>query len=856
MWSPCGRGAPGVVAGRIQRVANSGWRDHRDLSAGATLAGRPAGAVAAAGGRDTVPVTMAAEDRGRRAGSHGGASLAQPPSVRRGSPGGTVGPRPRRPDRVDQGGPPQDRMLRIIHTADVHLGARHDDLGEQAAAQRERQFAAFKAAVDLALAEKVDLVPHRRRPVRLERPAAPLRRARGRRARSGSPARRSARSSSRAPTTSTTAPRSTAPTTCRPSPAARPNDDLVTVLDPDHADGPPPGARRPSSTAGSSRRSEPRRARCRASTSPPTRPTPRGRSGWSTARSRSRARPTATRSSSRPRRSPRADLDYLALGHWHSAQDGEGRDASTYAYAGAPGAGRPRPGPGRQGPAGRARREHGRQADRSRSRSARSGGRASSGSRSTPRRSSSQPALVDQPREARRSGPRPRRPARRRPPGRARPRHRRDRGALSRRRSSRSASATRRCRPLTEGRAAVAGHVAGAFIRDLEARIAELEAAGPQGRGRGAARRPPARSPAARRATRSRCEDPRAPAPRLPPLPRPRHRPRAGADHRPRPERGREVHDPAGDRAGPDAPGRRAPRPTSRPSGRGTPPRRSRPIVAIDFDAGRRTDGHEAGTLEKTFAGGEGHGPARLRRPVDHRPGARRPGARRADRHPDRGVLPLDRVGPPPRARATWRATRPRSATGCRRRSAAPTAGRAGRSKKLEQGAPRAEHQGRQEPGPAQGRRAGRGPGAGRGRAGRAALAQLERGPRHARRRPRRGAAEAETALVERRSAAREGPPGGAAHRRARRGPGALRPLPPGGRRRRRARRPRDDATRRPTRCRSCAPAVERLRTLDTRIRELRAALAGEVEVTFDVAPERAWQPLPRVVDPAHRRSA
>ena len=48
-------------------------------------------------------------------------------------------------------------MLRIIHTADVHLGARHDDLGEQASAQRERQFAAFTATVDLALAEKVDL---------------------------------------------------------------------------------------------------------------------------------------------------------------------------------------------------------------------------------------------------------------------------------------------------------------------------------------------------------------------------------------------------------------------------------------------------------------------------------------------------------------------------------------------------------------------------------------------------------------------------------------------------------------------------------------------------------------------------
>ena len=49
-------------------------------------------------------------------------------------------------------------MLRIIHTADVHLGARHDDLGEQASAQRERQFAAFVATIDLAIAEKADLV--------------------------------------------------------------------------------------------------------------------------------------------------------------------------------------------------------------------------------------------------------------------------------------------------------------------------------------------------------------------------------------------------------------------------------------------------------------------------------------------------------------------------------------------------------------------------------------------------------------------------------------------------------------------------------------------------------------------------
>jgi exonuclease SbcD len=48
-------------------------------------------------------------------------------------------------------------MLRLLHTADVHLGARHADLGDVAVAQRERQFAAFRASVDLAIAEHVDL---------------------------------------------------------------------------------------------------------------------------------------------------------------------------------------------------------------------------------------------------------------------------------------------------------------------------------------------------------------------------------------------------------------------------------------------------------------------------------------------------------------------------------------------------------------------------------------------------------------------------------------------------------------------------------------------------------------------------
>jgi exonuclease SbcD len=49
-------------------------------------------------------------------------------------------------------------MLRLLHTADVHLGARHADLGDRASAQRERQFAAFVATIDLAIAEQVDLV--------------------------------------------------------------------------------------------------------------------------------------------------------------------------------------------------------------------------------------------------------------------------------------------------------------------------------------------------------------------------------------------------------------------------------------------------------------------------------------------------------------------------------------------------------------------------------------------------------------------------------------------------------------------------------------------------------------------------
>ncbi len=82
--------------------------------------------------------------------------------------------------------------VRIVHTADVHLGARHADLGERAASQRDRQFAAFRATVDLAIDAGADLLlvagdlfDSNAQPRRsVERVAAELARLAGRRIRS------------------------------------------------------------------------------------------------------------------------------------------------------------------------------------------------------------------------------------------------------------------------------------------------------------------------------------------------------------------------------------------------------------------------------------------------------------------------------------------------------------------------------------------------------------------------------------------------------------------------------------------------------------------------------------------------
>ena len=263
-------------------------------------------------------------------------------------------------------------------------------------------------------------------------------------------------------------------------------------------------------------------------------------------------------------------LDYLALGHWHSSQQGRG-GAVTYAYAGAP-----EPVALDQDRAGKVllveldevagkrivtveERVVGRtRFERTELDAA------------TIR---SQPTLIETLDEAGRPGPRARRAARRRPPGRAGPRHRRDRDG-ARAVVPQGAGP----RPLDagadRGRPPVAGHGGG--------RVHPR----PRGAHRRAARRPARptrpRSCATRcgsagscwPGTRSRCEDPAAPAQGRPPLSRARHRPRARADRRPRPERGRQDHDPARHRAGHHPPRDERRRRPRRRSGRGTRRRR------------------------------------------------------------------------------------------------------------------------------------------------------------------------------------------------------------------------------------------------------------------------------------------
>ena len=105
----------------------------------AESSGSETGTIGRVGRRDT-PVRTAQNGRRFRR------SIARAPHGPDADPGPGLEEEPRGP------------MLRLLHTADVHLGARHTDLGERAAVLRERQFTAFRVTVDLAVVEKVDLV--------------------------------------------------------------------------------------------------------------------------------------------------------------------------------------------------------------------------------------------------------------------------------------------------------------------------------------------------------------------------------------------------------------------------------------------------------------------------------------------------------------------------------------------------------------------------------------------------------------------------------------------------------------------------------------------------------------------------
>lgn len=225
-------------------------------------------------------------------------------------------------------------MLRLLHTADVHLGARHADLGDAAAAQRERQFAAFRATVDLALAERVDLflvagdlfdsnVQPRRS---VERVAAELARLAEARIRSVL-----------IPGTHDVYDRSSVYRAYDLAAMAgqRPDDDGVTVLTPDHpwvhlaaldlvVHGPVFATKR-------APHSPLRDLAAHVAQTPPA----TWRVGLLHASLAIEGRTDHDEVVITTDEIAASGLDYLALGHWHSAQQGKAKGV-TYAYAGAP----------------------------------------------------------------------------------------------------------------------------------------------------------------------------------------------------------------------------------------------------------------------------------------------------------------------------------------------------------------------------------------------------------------------------------------------------------------------------------------------------------------------------------------
>ena len=222
-------------------------------------------------------------------------------------------------------------MLRLLHTADVHLGARHADLGDRAATQRERQFAAFVATVDLALAEKVDLVliagdlfDSNTQPRRsVERAAAQIKRLVDARIRVVI-----------APGTHDVYDKASIYRAFdMPALAGAVGSDLVTVLDPDHHD------------VHLGALDVVVHGRCFATKRAPESPLARldastdDRASWHVgllhAALAIEGRTDGDDVVIRTEEIEASHLDYLALGHWHSTSKGKA-GGTTYAYAGAP----------------------------------------------------------------------------------------------------------------------------------------------------------------------------------------------------------------------------------------------------------------------------------------------------------------------------------------------------------------------------------------------------------------------------------------------------------------------------------------------------------------------------------------
>src|SRR5215218_6721749 len=266
--------------------------------------------------RASLPVTMACDRSLRRAGSNWG-RLARQVSCPA--------------HRGTQGRPVHEVMLRLLHTADVHLGARHADLGDRAAAQRERQFAAFVATVDLALAEKVDLVliagdlfDSNTQPRRsVERAAAQIKRLVDARIRVVI-----------APGTHDVYDKASIYRAFDlPALAGAVGSDLVTVLDPDHHD------------VHLQALDAVVHGRCFATKRAPASPlagldvSADGRATWHIgllhAALAIEGRTDGDDVVVRTEEIEASHLDYLALGHWHSTSKGKAGD-TTYAYAGAP----------------------------------------------------------------------------------------------------------------------------------------------------------------------------------------------------------------------------------------------------------------------------------------------------------------------------------------------------------------------------------------------------------------------------------------------------------------------------------------------------------------------------------------